>query len=73
MPSNFNLPEDERELDYQNENVDSLIENIFPKDFDKRVEDKKLLVQLNVLEDNLPDGSSFGRDTFSWKGCKQFN
>ena len=59
LAEQLQLPEDERELDYQNANVDSLIENIFPKDFDKRVEDKKLLVQLNVLEDNLPDGSSF--------------
>ena len=28
--------------------------NIFPKDFNKNLEDKKFVVQLNVIKDNLP-------------------
>jgi V8-like Glu-specific endopeptidase len=54
----FQLPENEREIPYANENLDSLIENIFPINFNKAVEDKKLLVQLSVLKDNLPSDSN---------------
>jgi hypothetical protein len=53
------LPKDERAINYQNSKLDSLIETIFPKDFDNRVEDKKLFVQLEVLKKNLPEGNNF--------------
>ncbi len=59
LAEQLQLPEDKREPNYQNGKVDSLIENIFPKDFDKRVEDKKVLVQLNVLKNNLPEDNEF--------------
>jgi hypothetical protein len=54
LAKQLQLPEEEREPNYQQSKVDSLIENIFPKGFDKRVEDKKLLLQINVLANNLP-------------------
>jgi len=54
LAEQFNLPETEREPAYKSEKVDSLIENIFPKNFNKAVEDKKLSVQLSVLKNNLP-------------------
>jgi len=49
----INLPDSARESSYKNENLDSLIKNIFPKNFNKKVEDKKLLVQLSILKNNL--------------------
>lgn len=56
LADQLNLPESEREFAYKNENLDSLIEHIFPKNFNKDVENKKLLVQLSVLKNNLsPD------------------
>ncbi|MDZ7623540.1 MAG: S46 family peptidase [Ignavibacteriaceae bacterium] len=54
LAEQLNLPEIEREESYKNESIDSLIENIFPASFDKKVEDKKLFVQLNVIKNNLP-------------------
>jgi hypothetical protein len=53
------LAEVEREPAYKNEKLDSLIENIYPKNFRKEVEDKKLFVQLSVLQDNLPADNQF--------------
>jgi len=47
------LPEEERSEEYKAGNLDSLVENIFPLNFDKGIEDKKLLVQLNIYRDNL--------------------
>ena len=47
------LTEEKREVAYKNDKLDSLIENIFPKVFDKNLENKKLLLQLNVLINNL--------------------
>jgi len=54
LAEQLKLPETEREEVYKNDKIDSLIENIFPATFDRKVEDKKLLVQLNVLKNNLP-------------------
>lgn len=54
LADQLKLPEEERSEQYKPENLDSLIENIFPTKFDKRLEDKKLLVQLNIYKDNLP-------------------
>jgi hypothetical protein len=51
------LTEEERNEQYRTENLDSLIENIFPANFNKELEDKKLLVQLNIFKNNLPQGS----------------
>ena len=57
LAEQLNLPETEREEAYKSEKLDSLIENIFPVNFDKQLEDKKLLVQLSVLKNNLPHES----------------
>ncbi len=54
LAEQLQLPEEDREESYKSSSLDSLIENIFPTNFDKKVEDKKLLVQLNVLRNNLP-------------------
>jgi hypothetical protein len=55
LSEQLKLPEEERELAYKSEKLDSLIGNIFPLNFNKELEDKKLLVQLNVLRNNLPE------------------
>jgi hypothetical protein len=54
LAQQLNLPEIGRDETYRSERVDSLIENIFPANFDTRVEDKKLLVHLGVVQNNLP-------------------
>ena len=54
LAKQLQLSEEERGENYRGESLDSLIENIFPKDFNKNLEDKKLVVQLNVIKDNLP-------------------
>jgi len=59
LAEQLQLPKDERAINYQNSKLDSLIETIFPKDFDNRVENKKLFVQLEVLKKNLPEGNNF--------------
>lgn len=59
LAEQLQLPEEERAPDYKGEKIDSLIENIFPKDFDKKLEDKKLLVQLKVLLENLPSTNEY--------------
>ena len=66
LAEQLQLPEVEREPNYQSGKVDSLIENIFPKDFNKRVEDKKLTVQLKVWQNNLP--KDFPLPSFVFKG-----
>jgi hypothetical protein len=54
LANQLKLPEEERNENYNGDKLDSLIENIFPADFNKKLEDNKLVVQLNVIEDNLP-------------------
>ncbi|MBK9097665.1 MAG: S46 family peptidase [bacterium] len=54
LAEQLSLAENEREEAYKTENLNSLIENIFPANFDKRVEDRKLLVHLGVVKNNLP-------------------
>jgi hypothetical protein len=60
LAEQLQLPEAERGENYKSEKLDSTIENIFPKNFIKKVEDKKLFVQLNVIENNLPEGNEYG-------------
>jgi len=55
LADQLKLPEEERGEQYKVENLDSLIENIFPMNFDKGLEDKKLLVQLNIIRSNLSE------------------
>jgi hypothetical protein len=53
LAEQLKLAEEKREVAYKNDKLDSLVENIFPAVFDKNLEDKKLLLQLNVLMNNL--------------------
>ena len=53
LAEQLKLAEEKREVAYKNDKLDSLIQNIFPKVFDKNLEDKKLILQLNVLMNNL--------------------
>ena len=53
LADQLKLAEVQREAAYKNDKLDSLVENIFPKVFDKNLGDKKLLLQLNVLMNNL--------------------
>jgi hypothetical protein len=56
LAGQLNLPEDERDELYNEENLDDTIENIFPADFDSELQKKLLFVQVNMLTDNLnPD------------------
>ena len=64
LADQLNLPESEREFAYKNENLDSLIEYIFPDNFNKDVEDKKLLVQLSFLQNNLSHDNQLIQDLF---------
>ena len=54
LADQLKLSEDQRSESYKEENLDKLIENIFPAVFDKNLEDKKLILQVNVLVNNLP-------------------
>jgi hypothetical protein len=53
LAEQLKLPEAERGENYKGEKLDSTIEKIFPSDFNRELEDKKLIVQLNVIKDNL--------------------
>ncbi len=53
LAEQLKLPESERSEAYNNENIEETIENIFPSNFDRLIEDKKLLVQLNIIKQNL--------------------
>ncbi|NNG27869.1 MAG: S46 family peptidase, partial [Ignavibacteriaceae bacterium] len=53
LAEELELQEDERSEKYTEENLDETINNIFPDDFDSNLENKLLLVQVNILSDNL--------------------
>ena len=53
LAEQLNISEEERDEQYKAKDLDSLIESIFPSSFNKKLEDKKLLVQLNIYKDNL--------------------
>lgn len=54
LAEQLKLPDEKREEAYRSGKIDSLIDFIFPSTFDKKVEDKKLLVNLSVVKNNLP-------------------
>jgi len=58
LAEQLKLKVEEREEAYKSEKLDSLIENIFPSNLNKELEDKKLLVQLSVLQNNLSTDNS---------------
>ena len=54
LAEQLKLSDEEREDIYKKDKLDSLIENIFPSDFNKKLENDKLSVQLKIWEENLP-------------------
>ena len=74
LAEQLKLAEEKREVGYKNDKLDSLIENIFPKVFDKNLEDKKLLLQINVLANNMPpDNESLQIMTDGKRGIEAVN
>lgn len=61
LAEQLKLPDEKREEAYRSGKIDSLIDFIFPSSFDKKVEDKKLLVNLSVVKNNLPSESEIAR------------
>jgi len=53
LAEQLKLQEDERSENYNDENLEETINNIFPDDFDRNLENKLLLVQVNILTANL--------------------
>ncbi len=53
LAEQLNLPEDERSENYKEESLEETINNIFPDDFDSNLQNKLLLVQVNIFTDNL--------------------
>jgi len=54
LAEQLKLDEDKRGENFKGEKLDKYIDNIFPSNFNKKLEDKKLLLQINVLQNNLP-------------------
>ncbi len=67
LAEQLKLPEDERDEDYTEKNLEQTIKNIFPDDFNKNLEDKLLLVQVNVLIDNLDEENEISRKMLDGK------
>jgi hypothetical protein len=53
LAEQLTLPEDERIDIYMEENLEETVNNIFPENFDSNLQNKLLLVQVNILTDNL--------------------
>ena len=53
LAQQLKLPEAKRNENYKGVKLDSLIDNIFPSDFNRELENKKLIVQLSVSKVNL--------------------
>lgn len=64
------IPEAERDDLYVGDELRATIENIFPADFDKELQDKLLLVQVNVLQRNLPEDDNLIRKLFDGRKGK---
>jgi hypothetical protein len=53
LAEQLKMDEDKRSENFKDEKLDKYIENIFPSNINKNLEDKKLLLQINVLQNNL--------------------
>lgn len=60
-------PEEERESAYKSGELENTIENIFPSQFDKPVQDMKLKIRLDMLQMNLDDGHELLKKMFKGK------
>ena len=61
------LPENEREGEYRGGKVDSLIENFYPKNFDKLIQDSRLEIQIGYLILNLGKDNDLVQHMFNEK------
>lgn len=64
LAKQFQLPEDERDELYKGDELKITIENIFPDNFDKELNDRLLLVQVNVIQRNLPEDNALVKKMF---------
>jgi len=67
LAKQLQLPEDERDDLYIGEELDATIENLFPNNFDKKLNDRLLLVQVNVIQSNLPPDDELLKKLFNGK------
>jgi hypothetical protein len=67
LAEQLKMPNTDRDDNYIDESLDSLIGNIFPVNFDKNLEDKKLLVQVNKLQQNLSSENEIVKTMFGGK------
>lgn len=64
------IPEAERNEMYVGDELKTTIQNIFPSEFDKQLQDKLLLVQINVLQRNLPEDDDLIKKLFNGRKGK---
>ena len=67
LAKQLQLPEDERDDLYIDEELDTTLENLFPNNFDKELNDRLLLVQVNVIQSNLPPDDELLKKLFDGK------
>ncbi len=58
------LPEEERDPKYKGTEIDSTIAQMFPENFDKSVEDKKLELQIRLIYTYLPSDNEIRKNIF---------
>lgn len=71
LAKQLQLPEDERDDLYVGDELKATIENIFPENFDKELNDRLLLVQVNVIQRNLPEDDELVKKMFRGKKGQQ--
>lgn len=67
LAEQLQLPETERDKLYTGNELKATIESIFPENFDKELHDKLLLVQVNVIQRNLPVDDDLIKKMFGGK------
>ncbi len=58
LANELNLPEEKRKEEYQNENLEKTIANIFPEKFDNAIEKLNLRIWIDAVKRNLGDEDS---------------
>ncbi|HSL89542.1 MAG TPA: S46 family peptidase [Ignavibacteriaceae bacterium] len=67
LAKQLQLPEDERDDLYIGEELETTIESIFPENFNKELNEKLLLVQVKVIQNNLPPDDELLNKLFNGK------
>jgi hypothetical protein len=67
LAKQLQLPQTERDELYIGDELKATIESIFPENFDKELHNRLLLVQVNVIQRNLPEGDDIIKKMFSGK------